>query len=195
MKRILLAGTALALCLGLAHAQSDTTIVKRNTELREAPGDQSRSLGPLAAKAPLTRLPQRQGAWIQVRTEKGATGWLHMFDITTVGSASASSGGGGSNVLRGFTGLFGGGNSQPRNSGTTATIGIRGLDSEDIANAQPNPRAVSQVEALRVDEQQARAFGLQAQLVTHNVEALPTAAKSRTDSGGNSRSSNSNTER
>jgi opacity protein-like surface antigen len=194
MKRILLAGTALALCLGLAQAQSDNTIVKRNTELREAPGDQSRSLGPLAAKAPLTRLPQRQGAWIQVRTEKGAIGWLHMFDITTVGSASASSGGG-SNVLRGFTGLFGGGSTQPRNSGTTATIGIRGLDSEDIANAQPNPRAVAQVEALRVDEQQAKAFGLQAQLVTRNVEALPTAAKPRTDSGNSSNSRNSNTER
>ena len=96
-------------------------------------------------------------------------------------------------MLRGFTGLFGGGNSQPRNSGTTATIGIRGLDSEDIANAQPNPRAVAQVEAMRVDEKQARAFGLQSQLATRNVEALPAAAKPRTDNsrGGN----NSNTER
>jgi uncharacterized protein YgiM (DUF1202 family) len=193
MKRFLLASATLALFLGSAQAQSDSTIVKRNTELREAPGDQSPSLGPLAAKAPLTRLPQRQGAWVQVRTEKGATGWLHMFDITTVGSAAASSGNAGAGVLRGFTGLFGGGNSQPRNSGTTATIGIRGLDSEDIANAQPNPRAVAQVEAMRVDELQARAFGLQAQLATRNVEALPTAAKPRTD---NSRSgNNSNTER
>ena len=194
MKRFLLASVTLALCLGSAQAQSDGSIVKRNTELREAPGDQSRSLGPLPAKAALTRLPQRQGAWVQVRTEKGVTGWLHMFDITTVGSASASSGSG-AGVLRGFTGLFGAGNAQPRNnSGTTATIGIRGLDSEDIANAQPNTRAVAQVEAMRVDEQQAKAFGLQAQFITHNVDALPTAAKPRADNN-NSRSGNSNSER
>lgn len=176
MKRFLFTCAALALSASALHAQSDASIVKRNTELREAPGDESRSLGPLLAKAPLTRLPQRQGAWVQVRTDKGATGWLHMFDITTAGSAS-SGGGVGTSAFRGLTGFFSKSGSQaPRSSGATATIGIRGLDSEDIANAQPNPRAVAQVEAMRVNEQQAQAFALQAQLSSRNVDALPAPA-------------------
>ena len=72
-----------ALAITQAHAQSDALLIKRPTELREAPAEAARSLAPLAVQTAITRLPARQGAWIQVRTAAGTTGWVHMFDVGT----------------------------------------------------------------------------------------------------------------
>ena len=79
-------------------------------------------------------------------------------------------------ALRGITGLF---NRSAGNPTTlpTSTIGIRGLGAEDIANAQPNPAAVSQMEALRLDETQARSFAAEAALSAIAVDPLPAPAK------------------
>lgn len=79
------------------------------------------------------------------------------------GSNTATSG------LRSLGGLFGGGSSTT----ATATVGIRGLSAEDIANAQPNPAAVQQAEKLRVSADQAQRFASAAALRKQNVEPLP----------------------
>ena len=55
----------------------------------------------------------------------------------------------------------------------TATVGIRGLSAEDIANAQPNPAAVTQAEKMRLSADQARQFASTAPLKPRSVEALP----------------------
>ena len=97
------------------------------------------------------------------------------------GGAQAQSSGGNAvtGALRGITGLFNRGG--PGNAVTlpTSTIGIRGLGAEDIANAQPNPAAVSQMEALRLDETQARSFATGAALSPVAVEPLPAPAPAR----------------
>ena len=66
-------------------------LIKRAAQLREAPGESSRSLAPLPLQTAVTRLGngqgERQGAWIKVRMADGIQGWGHMFDIT---SANAS---------------------------------------------------------------------------------------------------------
>ena len=60
----------------------------------------------LPAQAAVTRTGERQGPWVRVRTEAGATGWVHLFDV---GPASAATAGGSAagGALRGVTGLFG----------------------------------------------------------------------------------------
>ena len=83
----------------LAHAQSDAVLLKRATELREAPGENSRSLAALAVRTPLVRSGARQGAWIQVRTTEGASGWVHMFGVGSAASVEAP----GAKALRGVT--------------------------------------------------------------------------------------------
>ena len=170
---------ALLLACGLAAAQSagEPALTKRATELRESPSDTGKSVAALPAQAPLTRLEQRQGPWIQVRTAAGATGWLHLFDIAPTtgaqapqGSQGPSSGG----FMRGVTSMF----ARPAPVQTaTSTIGIRGLGAEDLANAQPNLQAVSQVEAQRQTESQARDFAGRAQLKSESVEPLPAPAR------------------
>jgi len=174
----LLAATLLASWAVVALAQGEAAVMKRATELREAPGDSSRSLGPLAADAPITRLGERQGPWIQVRSSAGATGWVHMFDV----GAPATSGNAATGVLRGVTNLFNKGNNRPVTT-ATSTIGIRGLGAEDLAQAQPNVNAVAQMEALRQTEAQARAFATESSLAPTQVEPLPAPARAPSTGG------------
>lgn len=166
---------ATAAAAQLAQAQNETITVKRPAELRESPADGSRIIVALAAQAQVTRLPGRQGPWIEVRSAQGVTGWIHMFDVSAA-AAPAPSGNAATGALRGLTGFFGGGTRAPAATAATSTIGIRGLSAEDIANAQPNPAAVTQAEALRADAAQAQQFGATAVLTTHTVAALPVPA-------------------
>jgi hypothetical protein len=169
-----LAGAVLATILGVspAHAQSDSVTIKRASELRDGPAETARSLAALPAQTPVTRLGPRQGPWIEVRTAQGNNGWVHLFDIG--GTVPAQGGNTATGALRGLTSFFGKGSPQaPATSTATATIGIRGLGAEDIANAQPNLEAVARAEALRQNAVQARQFGTGASLVAMAVAPLP----------------------
>ena len=162
-----------------AQAQGDPGILRRAAELRESPAPNAASLAALPAQASVTRLAGRQGAWIQVRTVAGVTGWVHLFDVGSPGSPTTTPAQGGapsgSNALRGLTSLLTGGASGGTTVPTT-TVGIRGLSAEDIAQAQPNAEAVAQMEALRQSEAQARAFASGATLVSQTVTPLPSPA-------------------
>jgi hypothetical protein len=94
-----------------------------------------------------------------------------MFDVGTA-APSTSAGGAASGLLRGLTSFLNRGNTQTTTT-ATATVGIRGMSSEDIANAQPNLSALKQAEALRADAIQARKFADEAQLAVRTVDALP----------------------
>ncbi len=160
--------------LAQAQPQGEAALIKREAQLREGPGDTSRSLAPLPVQTPVTRLGDRQGAWIKVRMADGATGWVHMFDIT---SASAQSGSTGAGALRSLSSFFNKGSAQSSGSTVaTSTIGIRGLGAEDLASAQPNLAAVAQADANRANAAQARQFAGNASLSSRQVEPLPTPA-------------------
>lgn len=162
---------ALACCLlaAPAQAQQDAAVIKRATELRQGPAESSASLGALAADTAVTRTSERKGSWVKVRTAQGATGWVHMFDVGPQAGTAAAGSNTATSGLRSLGGLFGGGSSTT----ATATVGIRGLSAEDIANAQPNPAAVQQAEKLRVSADQAQRFASAAALRKQNVEPLP----------------------
>ncbi len=185
---------ALAVWLALAtwaapvvNAQAqESAVIKRATQLRSAPSDTGASVAPLEANSVVTRSNERQGAWTKVSTQQGATGWVHMFDLGPQSGAAAASNNTATGGLRGLGGLFGG------NSGTTttatSTVGIRGLDAEDIAKAQPNPAAVGRAEGLRVNAEQARQFASSASLHARDVPAM---AQPAVPSGGSSSGSRS----
>ena len=154
-----------------ASAQTESLLLKRAADLRQGPSDSTPAVVSLPAQAPVTRLPERQGPWMRVTTAAGQTGWIHMFDLATA-SASTSAGSTASGMLRGLTSFLNRGNTQT-NLTATATVGIRGMSAEDIANAQPNLTALKQAEALRADAAQARKFAGEAQLAARAVEALP----------------------
>lgn len=177
----MLVSCLLLLGAGAAQAQAEAVLVKRAAELREAPGEASRSLATLAPRAPVTRSGARQGAWIQVRTVEGVSGWVHMFDVGSAAAAATVSSGTGTNALRGLTSFFNKGSGQGATVTATSTVGIRGLGAEDLARAQPNPTAVVLAEALRQDADQARQFAVNASLSSRAVDALPAPAPVRQD--------------
>ena len=161
-----------ALVIGSSvSAQTETLLVKRAAELRQGPSDSTSVVASLPAQAPVTRLPERQGPWMRVTTATGKTGWIHMFDVGAAASPNSASGTA-SGMLRGLTNFLNRGNTQTTTT-ATATVGIRGMSSEDIANAQPNLSALKQAEALRADAAQARKFADEAQLAARTVETLP----------------------
>ena len=162
---------------GMVQAQTEPLLVKRAAELREAPGDSSRSLAALAARTPLTRSGARHGPWIQVRTADGASGWVHMFDVGSAAAAAPT--GAGAGALRGLTSFLNRGSAQGGTVTATSTVGIRGLGAEDLARAQPNPAGVGQAEALRQDADQAREFAANAALSSRVVEPLPVPAQAQ----------------
>ncbi len=158
-----------------AMAQSDALITKRASVLRDAPADAATTVAKLPTQTPLTRLAARQGPYQQVRTANGTTGWVHLFDITSPseqGSVAATATG----ALRGLSNFFNRGSTQTNQSTASTTVGIRGLGAEDIANAQPNPGALAQMEAQRQDVTQARRFAESAALHVQAVEPLPVPA-------------------
>lgn len=183
-----LAGAALALVAGAAHAQ-EAAVVKRATQLRDSPADNGASVAPLEANTVVTRGSERKGPWTKVSTPQGATGWVHMFDLGPQSGAAANSNNSAAGGLRGLGGLFGG------NSGSTttatSTVGIRGLDAEDIAKAQPNPAAVGRVEGMRVNADQARQFASSASLHARDVPAMAQPALPSGGSGAGNRSGGS----
>ena len=157
---------ALALLLPSAWAQ-EAAVTRRPVQLRDAPGDQARSIAALPAQAAVTRGSERQGPWVKL-TAGTATGWVHMFDI---GLASSSDGGSvAGSAMRGITSLFGGGASPQR---TASTAGIRGLGAEDIANASPDAEAVARMEAQRQSDRDVRSFAERSGWRPAAVEPLP----------------------
>ena len=130
-----LALAALAPFAGTAQAQ-ESAVVKRATQLRDTPAESGASVAPLAANTVVTRSSERKGPWTKVSTPQGASGWVHMFDLGPQAGSASGTGNAATGGLRSLGGLFGG------NSGSTttatSTVGIRGLDAQDIqCTAQP----------------------------------------------------------
>ena len=86
-------------------AQGESVLIKRAAQLREGPSDSSRSMMPLPLHASVVRLGEKQGAWIKVSTADSTQGWVHMFDVTSPVTGSASAGNVGTSALRGTQAL------------------------------------------------------------------------------------------
>lgn len=178
---------ALLVCAGWllapwAHGQEQFT-VKRDVALREAPRADAKST-PLPANAVVTRLDERQGPFRRVRTSDGKTGWLHMFDLQSGAQATpAAAPSTGTSALRSLGQAFGAGGTRPTTV-ATSTVGIRGLDADDLANATPNLAAVDAAGQHKVSESQARQFAQRAGLRPREVADLNPAPPSSAPGAG-----------
>lgn len=166
------AGILLA-CAVLTSAWSQPMQTRKATELRQEPASDASVLAQVDMQTPVTRLQGRQGAYVQVRTDQGESGWVRMFDIGAKEGASPDSGAGAAkDALRGLTSLFGAGSRKSDNT-ETATLGIRGLGAQEIANAQPNPGELKRAQAHQASADQAQAFAAKAGLCSRSVAELP----------------------
>lgn len=167
-----------ALAFGPLHAQtSQPLIVKRDTDLRQNPAPDSTAVTRLSAHTAATGTGERQGGWTRIRLGNGTTGWVRLFEVSLTSSApataaaspSAPAGAATPNFLRGLGSMF----APAPKPVATSTLGIRGLDANDLASAQPNPAAVAQGERLRSSAHDAQQFAQRAGLQARAVDDLP----------------------
>ena len=164
MKRwvLMLAG----LLAGAANAESALTT--RATELQAQPQSDSATITTLAENTKVEVIV-RKGAWSQVKTATGQTGWIRMLSLKPESSAQqapASS----SNPVGALGSLLTAG----RTSNTaTVTTGVRGLSEEDLQNAQANPAEVEKMQKFSVDKNAAQSFAQRNKLAPVKIDYLP----------------------
>ena len=154
---------ALAILPGAAAAQDAVT--NRATELKSAPSSDAATVAPVAQETPVKVLG-RQSGWTQIQTGD-KSGWVRAFHLrfqSTVSESRESSAGGG---LLG--GLFGGSSKRQAPKGTS-TVGIRGLSTEELQGAAPNPEALAKLLGLRADAPTAQRFAADGKLVPVKVD-------------------------
>jgi len=161
LSRLFLALGLAALAAPLA-ARGETGYTTRELELRERPV----SAAPLAGKVPKNakvEILAEQKAWSQVKSGE-VTGWTLSFYVMKGEPAAAPSMG------RRLGGLFSLGTE--RRAETSATLGIRGLDEEDLAAAQYNEPELKRLESLGVPRAEGEAFAKRGALVPQKVDYL-----------------------
>lgn len=150
-----------------AFAATESGTVLRASELKQRPFIDAAKVGDLAEKASVDIL-MRQGAWMQVKTQDGQTGWVKMFNVRT-GNGEIKSGGGG---LLSAISLF-----KTGSSGTTVTTGVKGLSEEDLKNAQPNPADLAKLDGYASSADDAARFAKAGKLSAKpDIAFLPAAA-------------------
>lgn len=128
MKRLpysLLAAIAAAL-LAAAPAAAQKVTVEQNTPLYSEPRMESSQVAQLQ-QGSAGEVIGKQGVWLNIKTP-AASGWLFSFSVRFESSGAEGSSGSGSALGR----VFGPRRSSPS---VTSTIGIRGIEEEDLKGA------------------------------------------------------------
>ncbi|MGZ3238305.1 MAG: hypothetical protein ACXWIN_09045 [Burkholderiaceae bacterium] len=160
----------IALCAtAMAHAESALTV--RATDLQAQGQSDAATLTTLPENTKVDVL-RRVGAWDEVKTSAGQTGWVRMlnlrFDVNNAAKANGTAG-----SLNALSGLM----STGRTSNTaTVTTGVRGLTEEDLKNANANPAELEKMQRFATDKAAAERFAQRTKLVAAKVEYLQESA-------------------
>jgi hypothetical protein len=150
---------ALVLLFPLAAAAEPATVL-RATELKDAPATDAATVASLAENAAVETL-ERKGGWTRVKAAAGE-GWVRMLALRFGAPGAAKQGDSGIaqifNVARTGT------------SGTQVTTGARGLDADQLANAQPNPKELAKMKGYAAEREAAAGFAAEAKLAPAAVE-------------------------
>jgi hypothetical protein len=156
----------IACSAGVALAQESGYAV-RQTELKQEPYSDAASAGTLLERAQV-KIVSRQGGWLKIESASGA-GWVRMLAIRT---GAAESAGGDSGLKQLFNVARSG------SSGTAVATGVRGLDKEQIRNAQPNAAELQRMEKFAATQADAERFAGSAGLAAQSIDYLPASAGS-----------------
>lgn len=170
MRRSLFIGALLLLVLGVVQADSGNTAqTVTGGNLNDGPYSDANVIGNVPVNTNVTII-ERQGGWYHVRTNTGQNGWLPMTNLRLNYGGSGSNTSSGSSSS-GFFSLFESGRSGA--AGTTATTGVRGLNTGDIANAVPDPQAVTELNQWTAKPKDATQFAAQLPAKAVKVDYLP----------------------
>lgn len=142
----------------LAGAEPATLV--RATELKTAPATDADTVATLPENAAVQTL-ERKGGWTRVKADAGE-GWVRMLALRFGGPGEAKRGD------SGITQLFNA--ARTGTSGAQVTTGARGLDADQLANAQPNPAELAKMDSFAADAGAAAGFAAKGKLSAAAVE-------------------------
>jgi hypothetical protein len=183
MKRVLTLTIAL-LVTGGANAES--AVIMRDTNLLWTPSFSSGSAGQLHIGAEVDA-GEHKGGWRKITTKSdGKSGWVRRYTMrsglksnninkATQTTQTDSLKNGLSSIGRLFASLFySGDRAKPQNRGNlTVTAGIRGLNAQDIEQAQPDTEMLNRMLAFHEHPESANSFASAANLRSQHVNYLP----------------------
>jgi len=133
---------------------AEPATVIRATDLKQEPASDSATVAALPENTAVEALERKSG-WTRVKAAAGE-GWVRMLSLRFGGATAPKPGASGLsqmfNVARTGT------------SGTQVTTGVRGLDAEQLATAQPNPDELAKLEKFAADGDAAAKFAAQGKL-------------------------------
>jgi len=150
---------ALLLALPLLAAAEPATLM-RATELKQEPATDAATLARLPENAAVEAL-ERKGGWTRIKAG-AAEGWVRMLSLRFGGPGEAKKGD------SGVTQLFN--VARTGTSGTQVTTGARGLDADQLANAQPNPAELAKMDGFAASAEAAASFAAKGRLSATSVE-------------------------
>ncbi len=174
-----------AFCLGGRGAfgaeaeRRDSGIIVRASEVKSEPTADAATTSTLkfGNRVGVSNL---RGRWAQVHPPEAEQGWIPAANVRISMTGQESGGGGAAKgLLRGITGVVtGAGPSQDQ--GSSATVGIRGLQPEDVEDSVPNP-----AERLKLDEYRASADAAERYAREENLDSRSLAYFDESASTGN----------
>lgn len=160
--RLLRCCLVLLLCVAGGGAVAEPVTVEMDSVLRAEPRPDAAVVAQLA-RGTAGDATVRQGAWVQMATG-GQTGWIYTFNVRFTGAGGSGGSGAGSLLGRVFA---------PRQQvNVTSTIGIRGLDEEDLRQARLDAAQLQQLDSYAANRDQAAAHAQAAGLAAERVEYL-----------------------
>lgn len=145
---------------------SDPGVAIRACQLMSEPFKDAREVLSLK-EGDTVEILRRKGGWLEV-SRKDKTGWVRMLYIRRGGSAEkVSAATEASGVLGLATGRAGSGN-------VVAATGVRGLDEEDLKEAEFDEHELQTLKTYRTSKKQAQGFANQAGLQVQKVPFLQT---------------------
>jgi len=165
--------------LGTEAERSDPGIIVRNSEVKTEPTSDATTTSTLKL-GNRVEVSKLSGRWARVRHPDAEQGWIPAANVR-ISMAGKKSGGGGAakGLFRGITGVVtGAGSSQDQ--GESATVGVRGLQPEDIADSVPNP-----AERLKLDEYRASPDAAERYAREENLDSRSLAYFDESASTGN----------
>ena len=141
---------------------AEPAFLLRATDLKKEPATDAQTVAALAENTGVETL-ERRGGWARVKAG-AAEGWVRLLALRFGGPGAARQGDSGASQLFNVA--------RTGTSGTTVTTGVRGLDPEMLANAQPNPAELAKMEQFAVTPDAAAGFAAKGKLQSRQVEEV-----------------------
>lgn len=171
-------GYALALLFVACAVQAEPALTNRATDVLAQPQSDAGKLASLAENDKVEVL-RRSGAWSEVKTSAGKTGWVRMMHLKPA-NAAASGASASSNPGNALASLL---NSGRTSNSATVTTGVKGLQEEDLQRARANPEEFRKMQKYTMAKDAGASFARNSKLSAAHLDYLQDRATPASGTG------------